>query len=500
MGLLERVERYRAQASSPVGAGLVDRWDAGRGHDDSMFSPDSYGDYLVTSNEVYSAVDLRARLLAGRRLQLFKGQKPNLVEQTSGPLSDLLRHVNPFWTYNRLIRATEQCMCLWGEAYWVVEKSGPRNAPSEIWWVKPSRMTPVPSAAGYLAGFLYEPAGGGKPIPFAADEVVWFRYPNPLDEFSALSPIAAARLAADVAAAGMKSNRDLFSRGLHLGGIVVPATGKATFGEDQARDLEKALERRWTGSDKAHRWAVLRYEAEFKGMDVTPKDAEFIQAMNLSARHVWRALGIPSPLLNDGEFATLANVLVYQTILWEHTLVPEGNFLAAEIEEQLLRLPAFRGQADSIGFDYSDVPALQEAHTATWGRERGQLEIGAITINEWRKGYGMPDVEWGDQPWMPVNKAKINQDGSIEISGTASDTAGDTAGGGGQAGGEMSVAELVLALQKVYLAVGVVVTVDEARAILNRGGAGLGPAPDGLGKKAPGGAVSNGAKPVVFSP
>jgi hypothetical protein len=40
--------------------------------------------------------------------------------------------------------------------------------------------------------------------------------------------------------------------------------------------------------------------------------------------------------------------------------------------------------------------------------------------------------------------------------------------------GRMSVAELTLALQKIYLAVGVVITPDEARDILNRGGAQLG--------------------------
>ena len=418
MGLLERVAAQRdPQAAFPVGAGVVDPWDRANGHDDSMFSPEEYGNYIVTSNEVYSAIDLRSRLMAGRRLQLLKGSAPDLVEQTSGPLFDLLRHVNPFWTWNRLMRATEQCMGLWGEAYWVLE--GGRR-PSEIWWVKPSRMTPVPHESGYLAGYLYKPATGGPDIPFSVDEVIWFRYPNPIDEFSALAPVAAARLAADVASAGMKSNRKLFDQGLQLGGMIAPATGKATFSEDQAKDLEKALDRRWSGVDKAHKWAVLRFEAQFRGLDVTPKDAEFVDAMNLSARHVWRALGVPSPLLNDGEFATLANLQVYQTVLWEHTLVPEGDFLSAEIEEQLL--PRYKGQADLLRFNYDDVPALQEAHTKTWDRERGQLVVGAITINEWRKKYGMPPVPWGDQPWMPVNTQKLTPEGDLP-GGTTNDPA-----------------------------------------------------------------------------
>lgn len=410
MGLLERVDAQRAQASFPVGQGAVEPWAGSRGHDDGRFSPEEYGNYIVTSNEVFSAIDLRSRLLAGQTLRLYRGQKPDLTEVTDGRLHELLRHVNPHWTANRLLRATESCMGLWGEAYWIIQRDQ-RGRPAELWWVKPSRMRPVPHANDYLAGYLYTPASGGPEIAFSTEEVIWFRYPNPNDEFSPLSPLAAARLAADVASAGMTANRNLFSQGLQLGGIIAPTNDKVTFSEDQALDLEKMLERRFRGVDKSHRWAVLRFEAQFKGMDVTPKDAEFVNAMNLSARQVWRALGVPSPLLNDGEFATLANLQVYQTVLWEHALVPEQEFLAAELEEQLLPLYP-RGAADKFEFDNTNVPALQEAHTKVWDRERGQIEIGALTINEWRAAKGMHAVEWGDAPWMPVNKAQVGDEPS----------------------------------------------------------------------------------------
>lgn len=418
MGLLEDIAAAKVARSWPVGesATLIDR---GRGHDDTRFSPASYGDYLATSNDIYSVASLRARHMGRLTPLLFNGAGPDRTSVTTGPAADLIAKVNPFWTFPRLIRMDELSMCVWGETYWAVNRNA-RGEPLEIWWMKPTQVKPIVHETDYLAGYEYTPLHGGPPIRFDVDEVIWFRYPNPIDEFSALAPVAAARLAADVASAGMKSNRKLFDQGLQLGGMIAPATGKATFSEDQAKDLEKALDRRWSGVDKAHKWAVLRFEAQFRGLDVTPKDAEFVDAMNLSARHVWRALGVPSPLLNDGEFATLANLQVYQTVLWEHTLVPEGDFLSAEIEEQLL--PRYKGQADLLRFNYDDVPALQEAHTKTWDRERGQLVVGAITINEWRKKYGMPPVPWGDQPWMPVNTQKLTPEGDLP-GGTTNDPA-----------------------------------------------------------------------------
>lgn len=411
MGLLERMQQTRSQPQNawPVGAGSVSPIESVWGHDDSMYSPAEYGEYIATSSHVYAAVSLRARLMSSLDLRLYRGRGPEKIEATAGPAVRLLQHVNPFWTWPRLARMDELSKGLWGESYWVIQRNS-LGVPVEIWWVKPPRMTPVPDESGYLKGFLYEPATGGERIPFTPDEVIWFRYPNPLDEFSALSPLAAARLSADTGSAMMKSNRNLFVNGLGMGGVIVPDTNKVAFSSEQAQDLERDLERRFKGTDKRHRWAVLRYEAQFRPMDISPKDAEFVNGLNLTLRDVANAYGIPAPLLNDLEHATLANLREFQKALWEHALVPDAVFTAAEIEEQLLPMfgPAGRsGRPDHCEFDFTQVAALQESQSEAWDRERQAIEVGALTINEWRKRHGLPPVEWGDVYWAPVNKAPV---------------------------------------------------------------------------------------------
>jgi HK97 family phage portal protein len=408
MGLLDRIaEQMRPQAAAyPVGQADALGWmDGGFGHDDATFSPEKYGDYLVTSNEVYSVISLRARLRSSLKLRTFRGLGENKSEVSTGPVADLLHHVNPYWTFPRLIRMDELCMGAWGESFWYIAKS-PSGVPKEIWWLKPSRMRPVPDATGYLSGFIYESAFG-EPIAFTADEIVWQRYPNPLDEFAPMSPLAAARLAADTTNAMQKANKNLFDQGLMAGGLIVPETDKVTFSEEQARELEVLLDRRLKGVDKAHRWSVLRYEAQIKGLNVTPREAEWVSGMQMSLRQVCNVYGVPAPLMNDPASATLANVREFQRQLWEHSLQPDADFAAAEIEEQLL--PMFgtrpgRQTVDHVEWDYSKVPALQESTSEVWTRDRQMIEVGAMTINEWRKQKGMPPVEWGDVFWAPVNK------------------------------------------------------------------------------------------------
>ncbi len=406
---------------NPAGLEIQD-FEREMGHRDE-FGPAEYGNYLATSNDVYTVVNFRARQFGSLRLRSYDSRGNEKLEITEGAEVDLLRKVNPHWTFARLMRQTELAMGVWGETPWAINKTRD-GTPAEIYWLRPDRTHPIPHPDKWLSGFIYEPVSGGDPILFDASEVVWFRYPNPLDQYAGLSPLAAARLAADVATASMQANRQMQRQGMSIGGFVVPkqhtntAKRVAPFSPEQAKDLEKAISRQFTGTKNAHRWGVLRFEADFKSMSVTPKDAEYVDGLNLSFRQVCRAYGVPPPLVFDLEHATLANVSALQKIFWEHTGVPEADFYAYDLEEQLL--PMFpRQKVKHLAWDFTKVPALQEATSAVWDRQRQQVEVGALTINEWRKEQGRPSVPWGDVWWAPVNKAPVDSTDGTDTEGDA---------------------------------------------------------------------------------
>ena len=446
MALLDRVQaafaaRGRTELSWPVGATTAPQFEGFTGHPPS-YDPQTYGDYLATSAEVFAAASLRARLMASLTLQLFAGQGPERTEVTRGPAAELLRRINPFWTQRRLLRMDELSMCLWGETVWAVEGAD-IGRPQEIWWCKPTQMRPVADPSNYLSHYLYQPLTGGPVIRFEPNEIVWFRYPNPNDEFQSLSPLVAARLAADTGKAMMTANRNLFSQGLLGGGAVVPNDERITFTKEQAEQLEGMLDARYRGVDKAHRWSVLRYAAKFQNLAVSPKDAEFVNGLDLTARQVWNAYGIPAPLLNDLAHATLSNTREFERQLWVHALKPDAMLRADEITEQFLPMFGRRSgppsTPDHAEFDFSDIAALQFAETESWDRERQAIEVGALTVNEWRRRRGMAAVPWGEVWWAPVNKSAV--------SGADSRPEGDTAPTGDpvdetEAAGVMAALEL----------------------------------------------------------
>lgn len=390
------IERVRAVVRAFVlGSAVVEVAEQSFGHDPSTFSPPEYGDYIATSNGVYACVRLRSSLLASLPIRQYRVRaNGDRTAVAASPVLGLLSKVNPFWTFQRLVEMTEMSLCLWGSAYWFVErgKSG-TMAPSEIWWGQPDRVRVLPHPTKYISGFLYDGPGGAE-IPFSASEVIWLRYPNPVDEYAGLAPLSAARLAADYSSAAMKSNRNLFTNGIQAGGMVFPKAG-TMLSPEQAQEIEIGLQRRFQGVDRAHRWGVFRAELEMKPLGMSPRDAEFVAGLRLALEDIARAYAVPLDLI--GGQRTYENVSAAMRAVWTNCLQPEARFVATELTEQLL--PMFGAQADVLEFDTDGVEELQESRGLAWTRAREQIEVGVMTRNEWRQEQGKKTVPWGDAWW-----------------------------------------------------------------------------------------------------
>ena len=393
------IERFRAMFRAfVVGPSVVspmdERWP--KEHDDPV---EDYGNYLKTSNGIYTCSWLRARNLSQVEPQLLRmnGEKPTPI--TSGPIVELLNKVNPFWTFDRLLEMIELSLCLWGKAFIVMERGDSGTMPPrELWWADPRRMRVVPSANGYIAGYQLEMKDSADVIPFKPDEVIYLRYPNPLNEFDGLSPVSASRVSADFATDAMRANRKLFVNGLIGGGFIFPVEGRI-YDDDTFTRLEDKLERRFSGADKAYRWAVFKREFKVENVNLSPKDAEFVTGLKVSLEDIARAYLVPLDLV--GGQRTFENFDAAMKALWTNCLSPEACFIGDEFTEQLL--PAFGNTTDKIVLSTEYIAVLQEFMQEKWQRKREQIDRGIITINECREEEGMEPVAWGDVWWRPVN-------------------------------------------------------------------------------------------------
>lgn len=346
---------------------------------------------------VFACIRLRATLLCSLPLRLYRVNADGTREiVTSGQLYDLLHKVNPYWTLYDLLWATEFSLCLYGEAFWVVEYNN--NRPSELWLVNPDQIRPIADEKNYIAGFEYLPDPGRV---LSTDRVVWFRYHNPFDEYDGLSPYAVAQKVVKLLGYALESNTRLFEQGVQLSGLVVPRD--VSLSPEQARMLEEKITERFSGLDKAHRWGVLTFAADFQSVGISPRDAEFLGVLRWATEEICRIYGVPIDLVSG--VRSYQNYEVAVRIVWQHTIKPECRLIENTLKERVL--PLFSSEVHEVEFDFADVEELQESAANRWTRAKEQLEAGVLTINEWRAQNGLPPLRWGDSWWIPNNLVAI---------------------------------------------------------------------------------------------
>ena len=355
-----------------------------------------YGRYMATSPSVYAAVKLRADALTRPPLRVYRKDSSYGDEASrrapvspSHPAARLLERVNPWHTRADLWRATETHLCLWGAAFWAIERG--EDGEPELWPLRPDRMAVIPDRRQYVRGFVYR--GVAEPVAYTPDEIVWLRYFNPLEELAGLSPLAPARLSADMGHDGLAFNRHLLRNSARPDFLLLT---NQEMNETELEEFYARWEMRYQGPGNAHRPAVASAVRDVKTLGLSHRDIDFIQGLRWSLEEVSRAYGVPKLLLGDFERATYANVQASERMFWRNTIVPEVRFLEEQLNRMLL--PRLGYPNLCVEFDLSVIEALQEDENNRVQRETALLDRGVLTINEVRRERNLPEVPWGDGP------------------------------------------------------------------------------------------------------
>ena len=278
----------RGSRGHPVGGVLSDAFQRRAGVGDD-WAPGAYADYLAVAPSVYACVNLRARNLARIPLRVHRVGANGEVSSPVGashPAQRLFDGPNPFWSRQRFWYVIEASLCLWGSAPAAVFRDG-RGEVRELWWLRPNRFRVVPDAAGYIAGYLY--VKDGREIALSRDEVVWFRYPNPIEEYAGLSPIAALRMTVDMNVDAMRFNRRFFQNDASPGRVYLKADAELT--SAQVDELRRRWEQSFAGREKSHAIAVLDKSADLKTMAISQREMEFIEAQRYTKEEICGAYG-----------------------------------------------------------------------------------------------------------------------------------------------------------------------------------------------------------------
>lgn len=334
---------------------------------------------------VYRCVNLIARGAGSVPWLLYR----NDTEIEEHPLLDLLNSPSPRQAGSAFMEAIVSHLLLAGNAY-IEAVLNHDGHPCELYPLRPDRMKIIPGSGGIPTGYEYSVSGMRKVLqcnPITGRScVLHLKTFHPLNDWYGMSPIEAAAQSIDQHNAVAGHNLALLQNGGRpSGGLIVrPSPHSQGMSEEQRDSLRHDLREIYAGHKNAGQILVLEGDCEWREMGLSPKDLDFTEGKNLSAREIAQAYGVPPMLAGVPGDATFANYKEARYHLWEDTIIPLLEFIVAELN--LWLAPAFE-EGLRIAFDTDGIPALAPRREAVWAKIAA---ADFLTINEKRQavGYG----------------------------------------------------------------------------------------------------------------
>jgi HK97 family phage portal protein len=357
-------------------------------------------DMVAIYGAVYAAIRMRTRAVVKPTIHLMRrrGQEEDEVEEH--PALDAFRRVNESLTFGQGFGMIEQHKLTEGKAYWVKRRDG-LGTPVEFEIWPPDEVKPIPDEKKpwVPARFERRKSIGVKEI-VAKEDVIWFRHMvDPRNPLNGLGPIGAVRTELDTGIEAQRFNQRYFDAALHMGRVFSAEDA----GPGEVERIEQDLERKFKGTDKAHRAQVLGGGLKPLDSKVPHKDMEFLAQQQWGVEEVARVMEVLPELLGLGS-RTYENA----PTAWKNFWQMMADQVEATLDEfnEFLIWPDF-GEEFRLVAHFDNIPALQGDRKHQAEVDEIYLRTGKTIINEVRDRDGEEAVEWGDVPIMPLNVAPL---------------------------------------------------------------------------------------------
>jgi len=330
----------------------------------------------------YRAMNMLAQAVSALPLKLYQGQRQLLQH----PVLELLQTQaarNISMQQGGLLSQVVHHYLIAGNAYLLAvgPEAGP---PTELWPLRPDCVRVLEGASGVVAAYDYRQQG--KWIRYQAAEILHWRSFNPLDTQYGMAPLEAAALSIDQHNDSGRWNLALVQNGGVPSGVLYQEGEAEPLTDQQFSHLKSQIEERHTGPAHAGRPLLLEGGLRWQEMGRSARDLDWQAGMNMAARDIAMAFGVPPQMLGLPDSQTYSNYAEARQSLYEETVLPMAQSLITLLNGWLL--PRFgRGLELSIAKD--EIPALEAKRMAKYS---ALSAADFLSVAEKRRMIGLPPI------------------------------------------------------------------------------------------------------------
>lgn len=336
-------------------------------------------------------------------------------------LLQVLRRPNPWQGYEDFIDALISYWRIAGNGY--IEAVTLNKDIRELYAIRPDRMKAVAGRRGYPSAWRYTVDGRyfdfDMDLPGLAQQpILHVKDFNPADDWYGLSPIEAGSYAIDVYNAASGFNKALLDNSASPSGAfqVEGEPGENSLTKDQFTRLKEQMNENYAGAKNAGRMMLLEGGLKWVPMGLTPKDLQYTDGKNQTAREIALAFGVPPMLLGIPGDNTYSNYQEANRAFHRQTVIPLLVRLLGAISNWVQ--PTYEGINLRPNLDQIDALAIERE--AAWNRIKN---ADFLTTDEKREALGYAPYKPTDDPG-----GKIMVNGGLMPVEDAADMS-DTSGG-----------------------------------------------------------------------
>ncbi len=371
------------------------------------YAKEGYQDNAI----VHRCVKLISDSASAVKLKVFDGN----IELENHELISLLQRPNPLQSGGEYFASLYSYLLISGNSY-LLRDTENDTPPRELYLLRPDRIK-IKSSSSMIPDYYCYMVDGQivKEYPVDQDtgrsQLKQIKLWNPLDDFYGLSPILASAYNIDQHNLAGLHNVALLKNGCTPSGMLKfepkDETGmSATLTDDQRARLLEDLEMRFQGSSNSGRPMLLEGNFEYTQLGLNPKDMDFLELLNLSAREIALCFGVPAQLIGIPEANTYSNMETAKLGLYEETVIPLLSRVESDLNEFLS--PLYNGDI-RIEYDLTSIPAMAEKTKQIYLNVSQAVQNGIMTRNEAREKLGLEEIEGADELYIPSNLFPIGE-------------------------------------------------------------------------------------------
>lgn len=361
-------------------------------------------DTVVSYGPVYSCVSLIASDIGKLNLRLVAVDDNGIwsaVESTA--FSPVLRKPNRYQTRIKFVEYWITSKLIHGNAF-ILKQRDQRGVVTALYVLDPTKVTPFVTPSGDVYYQLHrddlsgvrDPEDGG-PLFVPASELIHDPMVCLFHPLIGVSPIFACGLAASQGLQIQGNSAVFFANGSRPGGVL---TAPGEIGDEAAARIKEYWQTEFSGANVG-RVAVLGDGLKYENMAVNANDAQLIEQLGWSAKHIAGCYHVPAYKIGVGDYPHFNNVDALNLDYYSQCLQSLIESFELSLDEGL-ELPKPYGTE----FDLDDLMRMDSASRTQTARDA--IGSGAMGPNEARKRYfNLPPVEGGDTPYLQVQNYSL---------------------------------------------------------------------------------------------